>query len=399
MEVMILVRLEVVLPATVRGCWADQKMNSIPHESKRCCVDQEGWSETAEVVKVFQGMHAKAMRAPPSRHDALATDADNVIKICQDGFVRVRKSFENLTTQFGEQYAKEINEFLEAHPDNVALQLQMKLIDLRFARVSNLTRRLRDEASFKTERELEKLLGNMIKVFRYNQQVKGLTKEELFDAIDTNGDGEIDFAELAEWFESADKDIRELDYKEPVGELAATNGLASPVSEGEKNGSGATKASASTKSEKPAETMDFTMETLERVFPALLDEGHTSSTWSREVFFKHVQLFYKVVKETTVTNHHSIKVGKPHRKLDMNEVLEVLDGPFKEEMARVTRVRCRAVRDGVEGWVTVGTSLGTEFLREGCSKFQVMKDTMLSAGLTLGDQPDANARPRKLAAG
>ena len=31
-EVVVLVRLEVVLPATVRGCWADQKMNSIPPE-------------------------------------------------------------------------------------------------------------------------------------------------------------------------------------------------------------------------------------------------------------------------------------------------------------------------------------------------------------------------------
>ena len=75
MEVVILVWLEVVLPAAVRGCWTDQEMNPIPpkklflnnlnatflvHEGKRCRVNQERRAEAAEVVEMLDGMHTQS---------------------------------------------------------------------------------------------------------------------------------------------------------------------------------------------------------------------------------------------------------------------------------------------------------------------------------------------------
>ena len=58
-EVVVLVWLEVVLPPTVRGRRADEEVDAVPHEGEGGGVDQEGGTQTAEVVEVLQGMHAQ----------------------------------------------------------------------------------------------------------------------------------------------------------------------------------------------------------------------------------------------------------------------------------------------------------------------------------------------------
>merc|ERR1711892_1246708 len=60
MKVMVLIRLEMVLPSTVRGCRGYQKVNSVPHEGKRCCKQQKGRTNTAVVVQVLNRVHAQA---------------------------------------------------------------------------------------------------------------------------------------------------------------------------------------------------------------------------------------------------------------------------------------------------------------------------------------------------
>ena len=58
-EVVVLVRLEVVLPPAVRGGGADQEVDAVPHEGEGGGVDEEGGTEAAEVVEVLQGVHAQ----------------------------------------------------------------------------------------------------------------------------------------------------------------------------------------------------------------------------------------------------------------------------------------------------------------------------------------------------
>ena len=52
-EVVVLVWLEVVLPAAVRGSRADEEVDAVPHEGEGGGVHQEGGAQTAEVVEVL----------------------------------------------------------------------------------------------------------------------------------------------------------------------------------------------------------------------------------------------------------------------------------------------------------------------------------------------------------
>ena len=54
-----------------------------------------------------------------------------------------------------------------------------------------------------------------------------------------------------------------------------------------------------------------------------------------------------------ITDQVNLEEGKTLRRLELKELLEVLEGPVEEETAKVSRVRCRTVYDRVEGWVTV----------------------------------------------
>ena len=60
MKIMILVSLEMIFPSTMRSCRTDQKVNSIPHECKWCCVHKEGRSQAAEIVEMFHWVHGQS---------------------------------------------------------------------------------------------------------------------------------------------------------------------------------------------------------------------------------------------------------------------------------------------------------------------------------------------------
>jgi len=77
-----------------------------------------------------------------------------------------------------------------------------------------------------------------------------------------------------------------------------------------------------------------------------------------------LQEFQKCVKEISLTTHLEMKEGKSVRKLAVGELLEVLEFGTAETL---TRIRCRALVDLKEGWVTPTGSAGTNFL-ERCSK-------------------------------
>merc|ERR1712048_634600 len=69
--------------------------------------------------------------------------------------------------------------------------------------------------------------------------------------------------------------------------------------------------------------------------------------------------------------------SKPVRRLQDKEVLEAIEGPQKEGNAGLQRVRCRAMRDGAEGWVTIAGNQGSVFLKPGGNLFTCVKETSL----------------------
>ena len=60
MQIVILIRLKMILPATVRSSWRYEKMDSIPHEGKRRGEDQKRRADTAVVVEMLDRVHAEA---------------------------------------------------------------------------------------------------------------------------------------------------------------------------------------------------------------------------------------------------------------------------------------------------------------------------------------------------
>jgi len=101
-------------------------------------------------------------------------------------------------------------------------------------------------------------------------------------------------------------------------------------------------------------------------------------------FLEMVRLYYKVVKATVLSEEHGIK-SKTVRRLELGEVLEAMEAPKKDEASGVSRVRCHAVQDDAEGYVTLAGNQGTAFLEPGGNFYSCVKETLLTDGLSVQD--------------
>lgn len=146
------------------------------------------------------------------------------------------------------------------------------------------------------------------------------------------------------------------------------------------------------KCEKP-EGADMSEEDLSRVFDVLAEE----ETIEKGRMTALIRCFKKVVKETVLTRDKSVK-GESIRRLLAGEVLELLGAEAADEEAGVRRVRCHALRDGAEGWVTTSGSNGTPFLQDYSGVYKVVKETILTEAFEL-DTSGGKEAPRKLRPG
>jgi len=96
---------------------------------------------------------------------------------------------------------------------------------------------------------------------------------------------------------------------------------------------------------------------------------------SRLSFLGLFQDYKRCVKEIALTTHFAVKNSSTVRKLDLGEIVEALGEKTFEEKTGLTRVKCRACRDLVEGWVTVQGNQGTAFLEEMPKPFYIFEVT------------------------
>merc|ERR1712151_1247310 len=85
---------------------------------------------------------------------------------------------------------------------------------------------------------------------------------------------------------------------------------------------------------------------------------------SQKKFVGFVEVFFKVVKDTALTDKSDIKESSTLRKLEKGEILKILDGPIADEKFGVTRVFVQCVSDEKTGWATSKGNQGTPFLEE-----------------------------------
>lgn len=76
-----------------------------------------------------------------------------------------------------------------------------------------------------------------------------------------------------------------------------------------------------------------------------------------------------------ITDKFDIAAGKPIRKLDKGDSVEVLEGPVEDAERKLFRVKGRC-RDGKEGWITTRGTLGTAYLEDSGKNYEVIADSV-----------------------
>jgi len=103
------------------------------------------------------------------------------------------------------------------------------------------------------------------------------------------------------------------------------------------------------------------------------------------------------VKDIALTSSFTVKGSKTVRKLEVGEIIEVLELAKLEEEMKADRVRCRALCDSIEGWVTLQGNHGTAFL-ETCSKpyYCCVEELALQTDMDSGSAEQRKLRPEEI---
>eukprot|EP00929_Paragymnodinium_shiwhaense_P052532 TRINITY_DN26314_c0_g1_i2.p1 TRINITY_DN26314_c0_g1~~TRINITY_DN26314_c0_g1_i2.p1 ORF type:complete len:2040 (+),score=823.72 TRINITY_DN26314_c0_g1_i2:119-6238(+) len=80
-------------------------------------------------------------------------------------------------------------------------------------------------------------------------------------------------------------------------------------------------------------------------------------------FLEQFKEKYVVLSSVSMTSSFDLKEGKSVRKLEVNEILEGLEEPKKEDAVGVLRVKAKAEKDGKEGYITFAGNQGTSYLQ------------------------------------
>jgi len=350
-------------------------------------VADKAVSVSEEQVKPFM---AKAKTMPAPEMLALADDTDQTIKDAKESTQAARDEIDGLSEGFERKFEDDLKAYLNQEAKQ--LELRMGRLGARLSRASNLSARFREQAVRKTAAELERMKAIAFKVVIFNQKLNNLTGDLMFAFIDTDRDGEISEQEFIEFFTNADREIREVKVDLPIHitDDAEVEGAAV-----EDKISRPTVANLSMPAEE--EKVALTEEGIARLFLHLLEIGETGMT--RQLFSRLCRVYMKVVKETVLTASFSIKNSRTLRRLEVNEVIEILDGPFREDNIDVRRCRARVMKDGLEGWVTVTGNQGTVFLKDGGNCFKVVKETFITEDFEIdAEQDESTLKPadRKL---
>merc|ERR1712217_376301 len=101
-----------------------------------------------------------------------------------------------------------------------------------------------------------------------------------------------------------------------------------------------------------------------------------------------LRVYYRVMRPIYITDTHSIEDSKQVRKMEVNEIFEVEEGPKQDASIGVDRVRGRALRDGSAGWVTTASNMNRSapFLVHSGRYLQVSRQTHLRSSENLSEE-------------
>jgi len=230
-------------------------------------------------------------------------------------------------------------------------------LEPRLARLNNLLARFREDAKKKDAAELMALERQAKAMLQHHKKAKSLSPDEVFAAISKKES--VTQKDFLTFFE------KKCEKEEPKEGAA------------------------------PAPSQ----EDLGRLFKFLDEKGEGSV--SKERLMLLIRTCMKVLKDGLITDGASIADGQTLRRLEVGEVVEVLSSPAADGDTEVMRAKCRATKDGVEGWVSISGNQGSVFLQEGGTVFKVVKEIIMTDSFELDseDSKDVTKEPRKLRAG
>jgi len=334
--------------------------------------------ELSRIEEAVAPLMAKACTTSIDDMIREANKCDNMIKVCRDGASKVRQKVNAIPSGFDKKYEEDLKEAVAIEAKY--LELRMGRTNLRLDRAARLSGRYREQALKRRIREIEKTRVYAMAVARQHARVHSLSLEELFSKFDKNGDGAIDEKDFFAFFASVDKDLKEDEFSEDEApetepkEEAKEGEAASDEKPAEALAVAAPKAKPKPP---PLEKVELTNVALKSFFGSVLDQGATKL--SKQAFERLAKVYYKVVKETPMTENLEVNGSSMIRQLKLGEVVELLEGPSKEVSMKVFRARAKVIGDDKEGWVTVAGNQGTVFLKEGAHHWKVLRETQPSA--------------------
>jgi len=97
-----------------------------------------------------------------------------------------------------------------------------------------------------------------------------------------------------------------------------------------------------------------------------VSDGKTGWTTQKSDNLKRWFAQYKCVSPTPF--QEALGDSKILRQLEAGELVEVLEGPLEDSVAGVLRVRSKAEKDGVVGWLTISSKEGKRHLDSAAKK-------------------------------
>lgn len=298
-----------------------------------------------------------------------ASETDDLVKVCKEIFAPARETVGKLSKDGKEEEVEqELLVFLSQQES--LLEVRLKKMEAIITRAGQTAHNFRSEAKRKEMLEMRQIEQRALAMIRFHRQAKKLSLEALFEAVDSNKDGKVDEAEFKAFFETCEKQP----LNKPKAEADAEK----------KEEDGEAKKEEEVKQEFMSAPSD---DELSRLFKSLDEAGE--GALPKDAFVSICRIYMKVVGETVITDGISIKEAKTLRRLDISEVLEILEGPVEEEAVKMERVKVKAMKDAVEGWVTVSGNQGTKFLKEGGHTFKVKAEILLTPAFLLDAAPES----------
>lgn len=341
---------------------------------------KEGEAALAKILEKITTSESKVTPLAAQANSITATEMlklvdeiEGITKEGEEALVDVRKE----AAEIGSDVDSDLKDFRDR--EVAKLETKGGQYEHRFKRLEGRLVSFRDQAAKKDAKEVDRIRLAALATMRYHTTVKGITYEDLFSAIDTKGRGVILEDEFIKFFQTCEKRPTEAPADEVEKGKDAEDGD-SEVREAKAEAAARAKAEAEQAAE-DAKVLDE--ESVRRLFQSFDEEKEGEIPKSE--FMRIVRVYYKVVKETVLTENPSVKDGTVMRRLEVDEVVEILSGPKKDESVEVMRVYVKTMKDELSGWVTLSGNMGTRFLEEGGNKFKVVKETILTDAFELTD--------------